>query len=116
MDGHSKRRAMRRIARVSTVCGLLFVAVLFALATTRSAADEINGQQIFRFDTFGDEQLWTNVLQMHGVVATIDPATALGVGLKVDVNALPPSTISALRAGDVDLTSADVTTQLLQLN
>ena len=50
-----------------------------------------DGQAIFRFDTFGDEQLWTNVLRMHEPIATVDPATALAVGLKVDVEALPPS-------------------------
>src|SRR5688572_8766527 len=35
------------------------------------------GQRIFRFDTFGDEQLWTDQLRMHEVVETIDPITAL---------------------------------------
>ena len=44
-----------------------------------------------RYDTFGDEQLWTDVLRMHEVIATVAPATALAVGLKVDVEALPPS-------------------------
>jgi hypothetical protein len=106
---------MRLIGRMSAIFGVVFTAVLF-LAALRPAAKQLDGQQIFRFDTFGDEQLWTNVLRMHEVVATIDPVTALGVGLKVDVDALPPSTIAALRAGDVDLTSADVTTQLLQQN
>jgi hypothetical protein len=48
-----------------------------------------DGQAIFRFDTFGDEQLWTDVLRMHEVIGTVDPATALAVGLKVDVEALP---------------------------
>ena len=47
-----------------------------------------DGQAIFRFDTFGDEQLWTDVLRMHEVIATVIPATALAVGLKVDVDAL----------------------------
>ena len=50
-----------------------------------------DGQAIFRFDTFGDEQLWTGVLRMHEPLATVDPATALAVGLKVDVEALPPA-------------------------
>jgi len=37
-----------------------------------------DGQAIFRFDTFGDEQLWTDVLRMHEVIPSIvDPATAL---------------------------------------
>src|SRR3954469_9998534 len=31
-----------------------------------------DGQAIFRFDTFGDEQLWTDVLRMHEVIATVD--------------------------------------------
>jgi hypothetical protein len=44
------------------------------------------GQAIFRYDTFGDEQLWTDVLRMHEVIATVPP-TALAVGLKVDVEA-----------------------------
>ena len=74
------------------------------------------GQAIFRFDTFGDEQLWTNVLRMHEVIPTVSPVTALAVGLKVDVDALPPAVISALRAGAVDLTDPAVTVALLRLN
>jgi mono/diheme cytochrome c family protein len=75
-----------------------------------------DGQAIFRFDTFGDEQLWTDVLRMHEAIATVDPATALAVGLKVDVEALPPEVIAALRAGQVDLTDPAVTIELLRLN
>jgi mono/diheme cytochrome c family protein len=75
-----------------------------------------DGQQIFRYDTFGDEQLWTDVLRIHEVVATVPPATALAVGLKVDVEALPPAVIDALRAGRVDLTNPAVTVELLRLN
>ena len=44
------------------------------------------------------------------------PATALAVGLKVDVDALPPAVIAALRAGKVDLTNPAVTIELLRLN
>ena len=53
-----------------------------------------DGQAIFRFDTFGDEQLWTDVLRMHEVIPTVDPATALAVGLKVDVEALPAAVVA----------------------
>jgi mono/diheme cytochrome c family protein len=74
------------------------------------------GQAIFRFDTFGDEQLWTDVLRMHEVIATVDPATALAVGLKVDVEALPRQVTDALRAGQVDLTDPAVTVELFRLN
>jgi mono/diheme cytochrome c family protein len=74
------------------------------------------GQAIFRFDTFGDEQLWTDVLRMHDVISAVDPATALAVGLKVDVDALPPGVIAALRAGTVNLKDPAVTVELLRLN
>jgi mono/diheme cytochrome c family protein len=74
-----------------------------------------DGRQIFRYDTFGDEQLWTNVLRMHEVVPTISPATALAVGLKVDRAALPQSVIDAVKAGQ-GLSDPAVTLQLLQRN
>jgi mono/diheme cytochrome c family protein len=74
------------------------------------------GQAIFRFDTFGDEQLWTGVLRMHEVLPTVSPADALAVGLKVDLEALPKSIVAALRAGKVDLTDPAVTVELLRLN
>src|SRR5918994_397490 len=47
------------------------------------------GREIFRFDTFGDEQQWTDRLRMHEVIeSAVDPLTALALGLKVDVDAL----------------------------
>src|SRR5687767_12609548 len=75
-----------------------------------------DGMAIFRYDTFGDEQLWTDVLRMHEVIPTVAPATALAVGLKVDVEALPLAVRAALRAGEVDLTNPAVTVELLRLN
>jgi mono/diheme cytochrome c family protein len=75
-----------------------------------------DGQSIFRFDTFGDEQLWTDVLRMHEVIQTVSPATALAVGLKVDSAALPGSIVRALRAGQVDLNDPATTMALLKLN
>lgn len=75
-----------------------------------------DGRRIFRYDTFGDEQLWTDVLGMHEAIATVPPATALEVGLKVDVEALPREVVAALRAGQVDLTNPAVTVELLRLN
>ena len=70
------------------------------------------GKQIFRFDTFGDEQLWTDTLKMNDVVQTsVDPLTALAVGLKVDADALPPGIL-----GSVDLSSPATTVALLKLN
>jgi RoxA-like, cytochrome c-like len=81
-----------------------------------SGPKQSSGQTIFRFDTFGDEQLWTNVLRMHEAIASVNPVTALAVGLKVDVDALPPALIAALQAGEVNLTDPTVTIELLRLN
>ena len=54
------------------------------------AARIAQGREIFRFDTFGDETFWSDTLRMHEVIETsVDPQTALAVGLKVDVDALP---------------------------
>jgi mono/diheme cytochrome c family protein len=70
------------------------------------------GQRIFRFDTFGDEQLWTDTLRMHQVVEeNIDPTTALAVGLKVDSSVLPPGLLQK-----VDLKDPATTVALLKLN
>ena len=61
---------------------------LFALLLTAAISGEPHrppvqdGRQIFRHDTFGDEQLWTRVLRMPEAISRVDPATALAVGLK----------------------------------
>jgi mono/diheme cytochrome c family protein len=74
------------------------------------------GKKTFRFDTFGDEQLWTDTLRMQHVIMNLSPRTALSVGLKVDSDALPPAVIEAIKAGRVDLDDPAVTIQLLKLN
>jgi cytochrome c peroxidase len=83
------------------------------------------GRQVFRFDTFGDRQFWGGTLQLHeaiegkkfgGVGPGISPETALSLGLKVDVAALPKSVRDGLAAGTVDLTDPATTLALLRLN
>src|SRR5688572_10740352 len=75
------------------------------------------GREIFRFDTFGDEQQWTDRLRMHEVIeSAIDPITALQLGLKVDVDALPDELLTAIAAGQVDLTDPATTLALIQLD
>ena len=105
--------------RVVTAVVSLFV-VVFALVAWNSdpatGAPAPDGKAIFRFDTFGDEQLWTDVLRMHEVIAKVSPASALAVGLKVDVEALPPEIITALQNGQVDLNDPAVTVELLRHN
>ena len=75
-----------------------------------------DGQQIFRYDTFGDEQKWTDELQMQHALKNVSPATALSVGLKVDSDALPQAVIDAIKADQVNLNDPAVTIQLLKLN
>ena len=99
----------------AAIC-LVLAAALVTAQTTPPATIE-TGRQIFRFDTFGDEQLWTDTLQLHTRIATITPATALEVGLKVDVEALPSAVVELLKTNPgVLLNDPAVTLQLLQLN
>jgi mono/diheme cytochrome c family protein len=75
------------------------------------------GQKEFRFDTFGDEAQWTDQLRMHETIAAkVDPVTALSVGLKVDVDALPPAVLQGIKDGSVDLKNPQTTVTLLKLN
>src|ERR687889_259267 len=47
------------------------------------------GRDIFRDDTFGDEQFWTDTARLHEVIERgIQPLEALGLGLKVDMDRL----------------------------
>src|SRR5512141_2033931 len=82
------------------------------------------GRNIFRHDTFGDEDFWGGTLKLHqaiegaangGVGPGVSPKTALGVGLKVDIEALPQSVIQGLRKGQVNLDDPKTTLALLQL-
>ena len=70
------------------------------------------GKQTFRFDTFGEEAFWSGALQLQraiagsangGVGGGVSPKTALSVGLKVDVEALPKDLVAAIKAGKVNL-------------
>lgn len=135
-----------RIALAATLClfSFLIVGVLLlhseetkstkgkALQTGNAAAILKNssqmieqGRQIFRYDTFGDEAFWGDTLQLHkaiageklgGVGPGVSPKTALGVGLKVDVDALPSDLIAQLKSGKVNLEDPATTLALLKLN
>ena len=70
------------------------------------------GRQIFRGDTFGDERFWSDTLKLNqaiggarfgGVGPGVSPATALAVGLKLDVDALPRPILSAIANKSIDL-------------
>jgi hypothetical protein len=83
------------------------------------------GRKTFRFDTFGSEAYWGDALKLHqaiegeklgGVGPGVSPKTALAVGLKVDVDALPPALVEQLKAGKVNLDDPATTLALLKLN
>jgi mono/diheme cytochrome c family protein len=111
----------RWTAAVGLTAALVGATILAACdddTPTGPGAEQISrGQEIFRFDTFGDEQFWTDTLRMHEVVAqAVTPSVALSVGLKVDADALPQDLKDALAAGQVDLNSTATTVALLKLN
>src|SRR6266536_2102846 len=96
-----------------------------SVSTADATALLTEGQQTFRFDTFGDQAFWGDTLQLHkaieggklgGVGPGVSPRTALTVGLKVDVDALPDSVRQALQQGTIDLDDPAVTLALLKLN
>jgi mono/diheme cytochrome c family protein len=110
-------RAFRRKVLPFVIVLLAAVSMGLPIATrcrTESAAPAQagDGKQIFRFDTFGDEQFWTDTLRMHEVIqSSVSPATALSVGLKVDSAALPANFLATH-----DLNSPATTVELIKLN
>src|SRR5262249_39553398 len=116
----SSKREVPMKRMTAAIAGIGMAGILgsvFAFADPPSPSPSSgDGKSIFRFDTFGDEQLWTDTLQMQKVIANISPRTALSVGLKVDSDALPPDVIKAIKAGQVNLDDPAVTIELLKLN
>jgi mono/diheme cytochrome c family protein len=85
------------------------------LAVTPDPIDE--GRRTFRYDTFGNEQFWTDTARMHDVVQqSVSPVTALSVGLKVDADAIPSDVAAAIKEGKVDLNSPATTLTLLKFD
>src|SRR5436853_1249343 len=83
------------------------------------------GRQTFRFDTFGDEAFWGDMLKLHqaiegskfgGMGQGLAPSAALTLGLKVDMDALPKSLVKDIEKGRVDLNDPASTLVLLKAN
>ena len=86
---------------------------------------EREGMEIFRFDTFGDEEFWSGLLHLDKAIAGasnggfgsgVSPNTALAVGLKVDAEALPGEVVEAITSGALSLDSPSTTLELLKLD
>jgi hypothetical protein len=111
-----ERQAFFRIEQVSTN----------DFSNSQSAQSVLaQGRQIFRFDTFGDEDFWGGTLKLHlalagtnngGVGPGVSPKTALAAGLKVDVDALPEAVQNDIKTGKANLDDPATTLALLQLN
>src|SRR5262249_38672227 len=95
--------------------------------TTSAYAQQMlkDGKQTFRYDTFGDKEFWGTRLHLHqaiageklgGVGLGLSPKTALAVGLKVDMDALPASLVKQINVGDINLGDPATTLALLKLN
>jgi hypothetical protein len=73
------------------------------------------GQQIFRFDTFGDQAFWGDTLHLNQAIAGMSPKTVLMLGLKVDIDALGSLRDDILN-GRVNLNDPAATLALLKAN
>jgi hypothetical protein len=83
------------------------------------------GRQTFRYDTFGDEEFWGDALKLHhaiigaklgGVGPGVSPNTALAVGLRVDIDVIPPDLVQKLKQKQIDLDDPATTVALLKLD
>ena len=91
-------------------------ALLAACNGSDTPKTKFDPQATFRYDTFGDEAFWTDVLKWNEVVTTISPIAALGVGLKVDSDAVPKETLNAVLASEALLNDPATTLELLKLD
>ncbi len=65
----------------------------------RKDGDASRGQEVFRFETFGNEGFWTDAMRVPAGVraAKVTPLDALKLGLSVDVEAVDADTQKTLR-------------------
>jgi len=95
------------------------------LNTEKNKSLIAQGKEIFRFDDFGDKDFWSGLLHIDKAIAGannggfgtgVSPATALAVGLKVDVDALPAEIRAGISSGAINLNDPATTIALLKLN
>ena len=133
MSRFSHPRAVLLVLTLGTAATLIVKADLIhrmhqAMLDARVDSDAqtmlARGRDIFRHDTFGDEDFWGGTLKLHqaiegaangGVGSGVSPNTALAVGLKVDAEALPESVIQGIQKGQVNLDDPKTTLALIKL-
>jgi cytochrome c5 len=115
IEGH--HIGIRGLGPRSHSISVLLLALAACGSNGPSSADLIaQGKQTFRSETFGDETKWTDALRMNEVISTVDPITALAVGLKVDSDALPPAVLTGIQNGTISLTDPATTIALIKLD
>lgn len=81
------------------------------------------GQETFRYDTFGSEDYWSGELQLHkailgakekGVGPGLTPNAALKAGLKVDIGKLPKTLVTVIQERAISLENPETTVALLR--
>jgi hypothetical protein len=122
---------MKHKNKILVILSLVSMIAFFQCRKDKNKVEEddpvlINdGKQIFRFDTFGDEDFWSGVLHLDKAIAGVNnggfgpgvsPKTALAVGLKVDAEALPADVVAGIKSGTVNLDNPATTIALLKLN
>jgi hypothetical protein len=121
LEAQKKTESPKQAARGATAPAAPFDTVI--RSNVQRMMDD--GRRIFRSDTFGSEAFWGDALKLHqaisgeklgGVGTGVTPKTALSVGLKVDIDALPSSLVDQLKAGQVSLDDPATTVALLKLN
>ena len=135
------RRLLRSLLSVVALGSVLLLGALVVSGTVsgvtdrntasgdpaQANADQLvsEGRQVFRYETFGDEAVWSGVLglqkliegsRLGGIGAGITPKQALALGLKVDAAAIPADVAAQIKAGKVNLDDPATTLTLLKLN
>ena len=83
------------------------------------------GKYIFRYDTLGDEAFWGGGLRLHEAIAGarlggfgpgLSPQGALALGLKIDVEALPPAILEQITKRKLNLDDPVNTLRLMEID
>lgn len=104
----SRRNLVACLSGASIMCfGLMSIARsqqtgpgpdLLPPAFQHPVGDPVEGQNVFRYETFGNQGFWTDAMQLpQGIAAAkLTPLQALQIGLNVNVSALNAPTVAAL--------------------
>ena len=69
-SGPPERVTVMRLIGVASIA-LVLALTLTSVSARQDSHQRLDGREIFRFDTFGDEQLWTDVLRLRSVEPSV---------------------------------------------